>query len=97
MAEAAATPDRPLDEVMLAMDVVDTLRHRRNLVERELSEEDRDTRLIERLREIYRNQGIDVPDSVLAAGVAAQAWRTPWPRPICGTSTTRRSWTGLPS
>lgn len=71
MAEAAAKSDRPLDEVMLAMDVVDTLRHRRNLVERELSEEGRDAQLIERLREIYRKQGIDVPDSILAEGVAA--------------------------
>ena len=37
MAEA----QRPLDEVMLAMDVVDTLRHRELLVARELAAEDR--------------------------------------------------------
>lgn len=71
MAEAAQQIDRPLDEVMLAMDVVDTLRHRDNLVARELSEEDRDAKLIERLREIYRKQGIDVPDSILIEGVSA--------------------------
>lgn len=71
MAQAAAETERPLDEVMLAMDVVDTLRHRENLVARELNEEERDAQLIERLREIYRNQGIDVPDSILAEGVAA--------------------------
>ena len=71
MADAAQQTDRPLDEVMLAMDVVDTLRHRENLVERELNEEQRDARLIERLREIYRKQGIDVPDSILAEGVSA--------------------------
>ncbi len=71
MAEAAQQIDRPLDEVMLAMDVVDTLRHRENLVEREFAEEDRDANLIERLREIYRKQGIDVPDSILIEGVSA--------------------------
>ncbi len=71
MAEAAQQIDRPLDEVMLAMDVVDTLRHRENLVERELSDEQRDAKLIGRLREIYRKQGIDVPDSILIEGVSA--------------------------
>jgi hypothetical protein len=61
----------PLDEVMLAMDVVDTLRHRQLLVERELNTEAREQTLIRRLREIYAAQGIDVPDHVLAEGVAA--------------------------
>ncbi|HMB74130.1 MAG TPA: DUF6384 family protein, partial [Gammaproteobacteria bacterium] len=42
----------PLDEVMLAMDVVDTLRHRELIVQRELSAQQRDRELIERLREI---------------------------------------------
>jgi len=61
----------PLDEVMLAMDVVDTLRHRRQLVERELHSADRERELMKRLKEIYAEQGIDVPDEVLAEGVAA--------------------------
>lgn len=61
----------PLDEIMLAMDVVDTLRHRQLLVERELNTEAREQTLIRRLREIYAAQGIDVPDHVLAEGVAA--------------------------
>ncbi len=61
----------PLDDVMLAMDVVDTLRHRQLLVERELNTEVRKQTLIKRLREIYAAQGIDVPDHVLAEGVAA--------------------------
>ncbi|MEM8877573.1 MAG: DUF6384 family protein [Pseudomonadota bacterium] len=61
----------PLDDVMLAMDVVDTLRHREHLVRRELNEKDRETALIERLREIYAGQGIDVPDEILAEGVNA--------------------------
>jgi len=61
----------PLDEVMLAMDVVDTLRHSENLVARELGEEDRASALMERLREVYRQQGIDVPDRILREGVSA--------------------------
>jgi hypothetical protein len=51
--------------------VVDTLRHREDLVRRELNEEDREADLIARLRKIYKDQGIDVPDSVLADGVKA--------------------------
>ena len=68
MAEAAP---QALDDVMLAMDVVDTLRHRQRLVARELGQEARDDQLIERLREIYAGQGIEIPDSVLAEGVEA--------------------------
>ncbi len=62
---------RPLDELMLAMDVVDTLRHQDILVKRELNAEDRDSKMIERLRNIYASQGMDVPDHVLKEGVAA--------------------------
>jgi len=61
----------PLDEVMLAMDVVDTLRHADRLVERELSADQREEDLKKRLREIYLSQGIEVSDRVLAEGVAA--------------------------
>jgi hypothetical protein len=53
------------------MDVVDTLRHQENLVSRELSEERRDAELLERLRQIYRGQGIEVPDRILQEGVQA--------------------------
>lgn len=61
----------PLDEVMLAMDVVDTLRHRERLVERELGAEDRERQLKKRLREIYAGQGIEVSDAVIEQGVRA--------------------------
>ncbi|MEM7775491.1 MAG: DUF6384 family protein [Pseudomonadota bacterium] len=61
----------PLDDVMIAMDVVDTLRHDAYVVERELGEDERKARLIERLREIYRGQGIEVPDRILEEGVQA--------------------------
>lgn len=59
----------PLDEVMLAMDVVDTLRHRERVIERALSADDRDHELIVRLKEIYAGQGIEVSDAVIERGV----------------------------
>ena len=65
----AASPK--LDDIMIAMDVVDTVRHRDDLVRRELDDTGREAELIERLREIYRQQGIEVPDRVLADGVKA--------------------------
>ena len=73
MSTVTAAPAAPLDEVMLAMDVVDTLRHRQDLAVRELDAEARERQLIEKLREIYRQQGIDVPDHILKEGVAALA------------------------
>lgn len=60
-----------LDEVMLAMDVVDTLRHQRSLVERELRSEDREQELIEKLKKIYAAQGLEVSDEVIVQGVRA--------------------------
>ena len=56
---------------MMAMDVVDTIRHADRLVERELGGEERQQRLRERLREIYKSQGIDVSDHVLDQGISA--------------------------
>ena len=54
---------------MLAMDVVDTLRHRELVVERALSADEQDARLVERLREIYAGQGIEVSDAIIERGV----------------------------
>lgn len=73
MVDGTAGEPKPhtLDELMMAMDVVDTLRHREDLVRRELDEAGREAELIARLREIYREQGIEVPDRVLAQGVKA--------------------------
>jgi hypothetical protein len=62
---------QPLDDIMLAMDVVDTLRRRERLVQHELDELGREEDLKERLRKIYKAQGIDVPDHVIEQGVAA--------------------------
>jgi hypothetical protein len=70
-AVAGAVGKQPLDEVMLAMDVVDTLRRRERLVKRELDDLNREQDLKERLRKIYETQGIEVPDHIIEEGVAA--------------------------
>jgi hypothetical protein len=72
----------PLDELMLAMDVVDTLRHKELVLARELSAEDRDAKLLEQLREIYTSQGIVVTDEILRQGVdALREERFVYPQP----------------
>jgi len=68
---AGARGKQPLDEVMLAMDVVDTLRRRERLVKRELDDLNREQDLKGRLRKIYETQGIEVPDHIIEEGVAA--------------------------
>ena len=60
-----------LDKVMLAMDVVDTLRHQQDLVEHALSQDERDAELIARIRRIYADQGIEVSDAAITEGVQA--------------------------
>ncbi len=71
MNEVMVKEQTPLDELMLAMDVVDTLRHRELMLTREVEADDREQRLLERLREIYTAQGITVSDDVLKQGVRA--------------------------
>ncbi|MCX8997279.1 DUF6384 family protein [Rhizobiaceae bacterium BDR2-2] len=68
----AATPPAPaLDELMLAMDVVDTLRHQESVAVRELAQDGRDETLKERLRRIYESQGLEVSDRILDEGIKA--------------------------
>lgn len=69
--EAGAEEAIALTDVMLAMDVVDTLRHQDSLVERALNAEERERALIERVRKTYASQGIEVSDEVITAGVKA--------------------------
>jgi hypothetical protein len=66
----AAAPAK-FDDLMLSMDIVDTLRHQEAFVARELNEDQRERELIERLRKIYRDQGIEVSDEIIAEGVKA--------------------------
>ena len=67
----AGADKAPLEDLMVAMDVVDTLRHRELIVDRELDSDGRRQRLLDRLREIYQAQGIEVTDAALQAGVDA--------------------------
>jgi hypothetical protein len=71
----APVQERPappkLDELMLAMDVVDTLRHQDALVQKELTQEGRDEVLKARLREMYESQGLTVTDRILDEGIRA--------------------------
>lgn len=74
MTNSPISPDNKpeaLDDVMLAMDVVDTLRHRERILNKELSTEEREAALIKRLKEIYSAQGIKVSDEILKDGVKA--------------------------
>ena len=65
------TAEEKFDDVLMAMDVVDTLRQSNRIVERELTVATYDTELISKLRNIYASQGIEVPDHVLKQGVDA--------------------------
>ena len=71
MADQQTSEKIELSEVMLAMDIVDTLRHERSLVDRELESDDREAELIAKLRKIYADQGLAVSDEVIADGVKA--------------------------
>jgi hypothetical protein len=67
---------------MLAMDVVDTLRHKELVLARELTAEERDAKLLDQLREIYTSQGIVVTDEILQRGVdALREERFVYPQP----------------
>lgn len=60
-----------MDELMLAMDIVDTLRHEQSLVDRELAAAARDEDFVARVRQIYASQGIEVSDALVRQGVEA--------------------------
>ncbi len=60
-----------LDEVMLAMDVVDTLRHEQDVISRELHSDARDAAFVARVQQIYAGQGITVSDDIIRQGVEA--------------------------
>lgn len=70
-APAPAAPEAKLDDLMLAMDVVDTLRHEDTMVEKELGQDMRDEALKKRLRQIYESQGLTVTDRILEEGIKA--------------------------
>ena len=71
MAEETKTKKVELPDIMLAMDVVDTLRHQQSMVDRELNTEAYDQALIKKVRKIYAAQGLEVSDEIIDRGVAA--------------------------
>jgi hypothetical protein len=71
MSETDAKPKVELDQVMLAMDVVDTLRHQQELVNRELASDELDQALVEKVKRMYTSQGLEVTDAIIAEAVAA--------------------------
>lgn len=84
MSDDATDKNSDLSDVMLAMDVVDTLRHEQAVLERELGRDEHDRKLMEKVRRIYASQGIEVTESTIAEGVAALreerfAYRPPAP------------------
>lgn len=58
-----------IDDLMIAMDAVDTLRHETSLLEAELFSDERKTSLKVRLRQYYAEQGIEVTDEILEKAV----------------------------
>ncbi|MDA7737951.1 DUF6384 family protein [bacterium] len=66
-----AHEDAKLEDLMAAMDVVDTLRHDQTVVAWELDQAGRRERLLARLKEMYLAQGIEVPNHVLKEGIRA--------------------------
>lgn len=71
MTTKVANPEAQLEDVMAAMDVVDTLRHEQGIAKRELDTQGRKERLLNRLRELYQAQGIEVSDRILEEGIDA--------------------------
>ncbi len=69
--QGPAAANVTLDRVMLAMDVVDTLRHQQALVDAELDDDRREAEFVARVQAIYRSQGIDVDEAVVQEGVRA--------------------------
>ncbi|MDO8359612.1 MAG: DUF6384 family protein [Devosia sp.] len=66
---AATATEAPLSGVMLAMDVADTLRHIPDVAT--IEGEARERQIINKLRALYRRQGIDVSETAVKDGLAA--------------------------
>ncbi|MGF1444881.1 MAG: DUF6384 family protein [Pikeienuella sp.] len=71
MAEPGRQETPQLDELMMAMDVVDTIRHDRMALDRDLGQDDQDAALKARLRRLYEGQGLSVTDEILEEGIRA--------------------------
>lgn len=68
----AVVPAPALDEVLLAMDAVDAIRHEQNSVAKDLSDDERRAVLVRRVRAQYEAQGIEVSDALIEEAIRAQ-------------------------
>jgi hypothetical protein len=68
----AVVPTPALDEVLLAMDAVDAIRHEQNSVAKDLSDDERRAELVRRVRAQYEAQGIEVSDALIEEAIRAQ-------------------------
>lgn len=63
--------DIGVDQIMLVMDGVDTLTHVEGIVDGELSGDECRMALKEKLRSVYRQQGVEVSDDILDKAISA--------------------------
>jgi hypothetical protein len=68
---ASASPHSPsFNDLIVASDIVDTIRNDERLIDHELGSEDRKKALKVRLKDMYKAQGMDVSDAVIEAAVS---------------------------
>ena len=77
-APVAEQQSSKLDDIMLAMDVVDTLRHEQDVISRELSSDARDAAFVGRVKQIYAGQGITVSEAKSGRFIMSGSWGN-WP------------------
>lgn len=61
----------PLSDIMLTMDIADNIRHSKSVVEKELSAEEREKALFEKVKSTYAAQGIEVSDATIKQAIEA--------------------------
>ena len=70
MTASASAHSPSFNDLIVAADIVDTIRNDERLIDHELGSEDRKKALKVRLKDMYKAQGVDVSDAVIDAAVA---------------------------
>lgn len=73
-----------MEEILLTMDVVDSIRHESAWLASQANTEERSAGLKQRLARLYRQQGIEVKDDIIQAGIDAQMEKRFVHRPATG-------------
>lgn len=92
MTASAAAHSSSFNDLIVASDIVDTIRNDERLIDHELGSEDRQKALKARLKDMYKAQGMDVSDAVIEAAVARSNAERFVFKPM-GTGFTRFMWT----